>query len=309
VPNEVYRQTRQRLADLVSTKAAERVLDDAMRRRGYTEDSISSRQMSRMLKGPVLQELESILPRAGLKHKLREIGLDLEASSTPSPRNATKVPSADVIAPLPTPEPSIVQTRGVTNPSFELELDDDRPSWQPTEVITAPPAGAAARYQADLFSSDDVLLDEGSVRRLPDPGSGTHAVADDRPARGRVVAEAGRAAMVLVEAEPLPSEQLKAAVVRFAKIDSVQQVAALRSDGEVVEARGGAVDLSSLGLLIISVLGLLRRHGAVRSYYLRLDTGQLFLFPFGPDTIVVVGRSNLNLGAVFTALAALEEEL
>ena len=49
--------------------------------------------------------------------------------------------------------------------------------------------------------------------------------------------------------------------------------------------------------------------GHIRSYYLQHPQGQLFLFPVGQDTLIVVGRTNLNLGAVFIALAALEEEL
>ena len=80
-----------------------------------------------------------------------------------------------------------------------------------------------------------------------------------------------------------------------------------RTDGTVVETRGRAIDLESLGLLAASGLGLLRRHGPIRSYYLRHPQGQLFLFPVGQDTLIVVGRTNLNLGAVFIALAALEE--
>jgi hypothetical protein len=307
VPNEVYRQTRERLAGLVSARAAKRVLDNAMRRRGYSSDSISPHQMKGMLMGPVLSDLEAILPRAGLQRNLREVGRALDALHAP----------AEAPRPSAAPSTSVPTSRGATPSSiarsFQLETDDERPRHRPAGFVPAPdlprPGGPSAPHAA----AQVVEVEPDEVELVPlaivDPQPDTGAADTPSPLAGKLVAQVEEAPAPAPTVEPLPANILKAAVLRFAKIESVQQVAALRSDGSVVEARGRAVDLDSLGLLISSSLGLLRRHGPIRSYYLQHSRGQMFLFPVGQDTLIVVGRTNLNLGAVFTALAALEEEL
>lgn len=310
MPNEVYRETRERLAGLVSARAAKRVLDDAMRRRGYSSDSISSHQMKGMLMGPVLADLEAILPRAGLQRNLREVGRALDALHAPTePPRPSAAPAAPITPITPIP-PSRGASRGTVAPTFELETDDDRPRRRPAGFVPVPelprPGERPAAVAVELgdIEADEVELDLSPLvdeTAAPDVSGPTSV--------GKLVAELPAPPPAPPLADPLPAESLRGAVLRFAKIESVQQVAALRADGSVVETRGRAVDLESLGLLIASSLGLLRRHGPIRSYYLQHTQGQLFLFPVGQDTLIVVGRTNLNLGAVFTALAALEEEL
>ena len=110
-------------------------------------------------------------------------------------------------------------------------------------------------------------------------------------------------------AAPVAEERLKEIVLRFAQLEHVRQVAAMRTSGEVIEMRGAGVDMAGLGSLAPSSLRLLERHGHIRSYYLLHPQGQLFLFPLAGGIVAIVGNKQLNLGAVFTALAALEEEL
>lgn len=289
-------RTRERLADIVSAKAAQRVLDDAMNRRGLSPDSISPNQMKHMLLGPVLRDLESILPRAGLKRNLHEILATMELSDDPASAVA-EVGSGDAPPPLASAQGVALSSSG---PAFELEADENG-GWARPAGFVAPPKIASPEPAPGVVIAEEPEPEAEIVVEMDPPASiGSGDV--------RLVGEIAEE-MVMVPAEPLPAEVLTAAVLRFARIDSVKQVAALRWDGEVVEARGQAVELGSLGLLITSSLGLLRRHGSIRSYYLRHDRGQMFLFPVGRDTIIIVGQTDLNLGAVFTALAALEEEL
>jgi hypothetical protein len=310
VPNEVYRQTRDRLAGLVSARAAKRVLDNAMRRRGYSSDSISPHQMKGMLMGPVLTDLEAILPRAGLQRNLREVGRALDALHAP-----TEAPRPSAAPSTPVPPARGAAPSSVAR-SFQLEVDEDRPRRRPAGFVPAPdlprpgtaPTAQGAAQVVEVEADEVELVVRPVVGEQPDEGRAGD-VAPPSPLAGMLVGQVEDPPAPAPPADPLPAETLKGAVLRFAKIESVQQVAALRSNGSVVEARGRAVDLDSLGLLISSSLGLLRRHGAIRSYYLQHSRGQLFLFPVGQDTLIVVGRTNLNLGAVFTALAALEEEL
>lgn len=108
---------------------------------------------------------------------------------------------------------------------------------------------------------------------------------------------------------PLSEAVLERMVLAFAHLDHVQQVAALRQSGEVVLARGAGVDLPTLSRLGLLGLKLLSRSGQLRSYYLAHSCGQLFLFPLGADTLVVVGAPELTIGAVLATYAGLKEEL
>ena len=107
---------------------------------------------------------------------------------------------------------------------------------------------------------------------------------------------------------PLSQEQLEAAVLRFAQLEHVKFVAALRADGDVAAKRGSGMDVDALAQLGLIGLKLLRRSGPLRTYYLAHTQGQLFLLPFGEDTLTLVGAPELNVGAVFNTLTSLKEE-
>lgn len=107
----------------------------------------------------------------------------------------------------------------------------------------------------------------------------------------------------------LPSETLHHIALQFAQLEHVKLVAAVRQSGEVVVSRGTAPHLEALYRYGPTALRLLRRTGRVRSYYLVHTEGQLFLLPFQDDTLILIGTTELNLGAVFTTLMKVEEEL
>lgn len=71
--NEVYALTHDGLASMISARAASRLLDGALTRKGHSADSIKPEEMKDVLLGPVLRELEGILPREGVKRNLKII--------------------------------------------------------------------------------------------------------------------------------------------------------------------------------------------------------------------------------------------
>jgi hypothetical protein len=211
VPNEIYATARRELLAVISPRAADRVLDDALAAVEVTPEAVTARQMRALITGPVQAELRAILPTPGLNHVLRAILTDLRAMSS-STAPAAPVAEAQIYAPAP------------------------------------------------LAESD------------------------------------------------LPAAELERIALEFARLEHVIGVAVLR-DGDVAFARGAGFDPQRAAIIVPVAAKLLARRGSWRSYTLTHDRGQCFIIPVGRDFIVLVGRSEFNLGAVLTVLATLEEDL
>lgn len=94
----------------------------------------------------------------------------------------------------------------------------------------------------------------------------------------------------------------------FARLDDVVGVSVVRR-GRVRFHRGEGIEADVAATLVPAAANAFRQRGPWRSYTLEHDRGHLFIVPVGDDHLVVVGRTDFNLGAVLTALATLEEEL
>lgn len=104
----------------------------------------------------------------------------------------------------------------------------------------------------------------------------------------------------------LDEERITAALHLFGEQEAVQQVVILRGS-EVLLSRGSRIATERLPNLVLSTRHLLGRAGKLRVFALERSTGVLFVFPVGSDSIVVVTEPDVNIGAVLTARAALEE--
>jgi hypothetical protein len=169
--------------------------------------------------------------------------------------------------------------------------------------------GLAGRIR-EVKSFDDVRLQGLVTFDPPAPSASPHATAPSAPS-----VAPSQVAVAVLEAEeagrrePLGAEALSRIVLRFAQLDAVKLVTAIRSHGEVVASRGSAANLDALFRYGPTALRLLSRQRQVRSYYLSHTQGQLFLLPFEDDTVILIGTPELNLGTVFTTLSKLKEEL
>jgi hypothetical protein len=119
--------------------------------------------------------------------------------------------------------------------------------------------------------------------------------------KGAPMADSTETKLILSEA------QLENIVMRFAQVEHARLVAAVRENGTIVTSRGAGVDLNSLSRFGLMGLRLLERSGHLRSYYLSHTQGQLFLFCFGRDTVIMLGSSDINVGTVFATLTSLKD--
>ncbi len=291
MPNEVYFRTRDALATLVSERAATRVLDAALRRSHENAEALDERTVRHLLLGPIQRELEGILPRTGLRRTLRRLarqvtdevrslgvnvtqpgpagaGLQDRPHTVLKPVTESSVYLPDVAPPMPDEPRSQTSTAGrSTPPTANLRRD---PSWRSREAAV----GVATATAGDAAAT--------------------------APAHGR---DRSRPTVV---PHPLGAEAMDALSVHFAEIEGVLQVIALRASGGP-QVRGDSVDADALAPLAQSAVRLLGRFGPLRSLVLEHEAGLLFIFPLGRDTIAVLTRANVNMGAVFAARAALEE--
>ena len=303
--NEVYIQALTGVQSLVSARAASRALDNALETKGETPETVDAEVMSRILLGPVLSEFEMILPPEGLKRQLRSLAAGLRKSfpkpepsepdelasdfaDTPSKalenaheESADKVDEVRVNTPERETDPGFVYQ---TNALNEVPASLDLISQSTSSAVPEPtPETASSNLPSDLFEIPQEMLEHVSVAEVaPKPAPPASA--------------------------PLSRETLEAAVLRLAQLEQVKFVAALRSDGEIASQRGSGIDVNALAQLGLVGLKLLRRSGPLRTFYLAHTQGQLFLLPFGNDTLTLVGTPELNVGAVFSTLNALKEE-
>lgn len=94
-PNPVYQRTLQGLSALVSGAAATRLLDKTLADAGLTPARVRVVQMQELLTGPVLDELDRILPRSGLVRNLQAIASELTALAAEPLPPAADPPARD----------------------------------------------------------------------------------------------------------------------------------------------------------------------------------------------------------------------
>src|SRR5690606_6673209 len=92
----------------------------------------------------------------------------------------------------------------------------------------------------------------------------------------------------------------------FADLETVKQIVAVRR-GEVLQASGTGLDAEKLKGLSVATTALLSRAGTLRVFSLEHEAGVLFLFPLRDGALVVLTHPKVNIGAVLSARAALEE--
>lgn len=149
----------------------------------------------------------------------------------------------------------------------------------------------------------DLFITEDDDSPAPRTAAGEPAsVATATKPRAKAVAK-GSDPWLLTEA------QAGDIVLRFAQLEHIRLVAAIRTDGTVVSSRGDGASLEDLARFGMLGLKLLGKVGNLQSFYLLHSLGQLFIFPSKVATLFIVGDTSLNVGAVLSTLTSLKEEL
>ena len=147
-----------------------------------------------------------------------------------------------------------------------------------------------------------------------DPAEPARAALDDRSAlddRGALGSTAAMGAPNHASGPPRTSGEPADpddAVMALAVLDGVDGVAIYDAVGRAVSVRGDMDDAEGLGRVLAASGHLLARHGMLRSFGIVAGGGTLVSVPVSDRWIAISGAPDMNLGAVYAALTALEEE-
>lgn len=186
------------------------------------------------------------------------------------------------------------------------------------------------RRNADEVSGEQMahVLLQGVYRELrgvvPDPGLrrtlrklARAARAWSLPSRGATPSEvragpvhAPPTVLIPVSAEPPRGEPIDvdALAAKLAALDGVHGVGLFEASGRPVDVRGALPDAAALGGMVAAGAALVARREALRSVTIDTPQGRLVAIPVQPRWLALTGTVDVNLGAVYAALAALEEE-
>jgi hypothetical protein len=170
------------------------------------------------------------------------------------------------------------------------------------------------RLVRDLDTLDGAAVFEpGAATAATEPGAASVAsessTAGSHPTGHAPAGVADRA----VRREPglasvsLPSDPGRV-LAALAVLDGVDGVAVFDARGGVVSVRGDVSEAEALGRVIAAGGRLLQRHGDLRTICVTTSAGVIVTVPVPPRWLAVTGAPDLNLGAIYAALAALEEE-
>ena len=116
--------------------------------------------------------------------------------------------------------------------------------------------------------------------------------------------------LVPISAAPPRSEPIDvdALAANLAALDGVHGVGLFEASGRPVDVRGALPDAAELGGMVAAGATLVARQEALRSVTIDTPHGRLVAIPVQPRWLALTGTVDVTLGAVYAALAALEEE-
>ncbi|MDF1523492.1 MAG: hypothetical protein P1P87_11865 [Trueperaceae bacterium] len=169
---------------------------------------------------------------------------------------------------------------------------------RPSEVRAARTAAMASPEAADA-----------SARAHAEPADTAVGVEEVPVAAGSVTVET----VETVTTAPTPAAAVRAVdgdalLARLAAIDGVHGVGRFDQAGRLLQVRGRLPDPVRLGRFLAAGASLLERRDALRTIAIDAPHGRLVAVPTHPHWLALTGAVDLNLGAVYAALAALEEE-
>ena len=304
MPNEVYEAAVEGLSSLVSPRVAKRIIDDSLRATSRTADDVSSTAMRRLLLGRVRSELEGVMPAAAVGPGLIQLAEELQSSGSSGRmpwwrrigrerRSRSDAAAGDTkkVSPRDTDSREAERERlGVTRSSVYLPGGD--PGMTPETAPTAPRTSAPSRGSSN-----------GSSRAAVAVASASSSQTNSSP----TAVSAGAPLAVTQKALPtLTPDLIERALRVFADLETVRQIVAVQR-GEVIQASGTGLDAERLTGLSVATTGLLSKAGTLRVFSLEHQAGVLFLFPLRDGALVVLTQPKVNIGAVLSARAALEE--
>lgn len=90
MPNKMYQYVHNSLSTMVSARVARRALKATLKNKGLTPNNVDLISMLDILKGPIFDEFQLILPRDGLKRNLTQLMSEIKSLEKKAAKEAVK---------------------------------------------------------------------------------------------------------------------------------------------------------------------------------------------------------------------------
>lgn len=339
MPNPVFRLTARSLSKVVSGRAAETMLSASLRDLKLSPDTVTARDMQRVLSGPLERRLSQALPGTAAFDKLRALSrrlerLDLRASDL-FDRSARTViwdqedtdtqwsdeerllgappPSADESG-RPRPANSASSLRpGPISPNAGKPLPGN--SSLPTHPPARPLSFTGQNEESVNDLSANPPIDPSSNDSLEAPladGPGTDHVSADHVSADNFSAEDFEFSdpdYVHLQAavkryELLTTQGQDALLYELARHPGVQTVVLCSTDGQVLSVRApqGAPQLGS----VVAATAMLFRQRELRLLSADLGSATVCMRVVGHHCVAILARGSVNVGRLLTELQQIE---
>jgi hypothetical protein len=157
----------------------------------------------------------------------------------------------------------------------------------------------------DLFASAEIALPFDASPPPPPPSSALRSTLP-RPTPALATGDSRRSA----QRRPTPALRgdPERVLLALAALEGVQGTALFDAVGAVRRVRGELPQPEAVGRFVAGAGSELLRHGEARSLCVQSSAGVIIAVPVPPHWLAVTGAPDLNVGSVYTALSALEEE-
>ncbi len=340
--NNVYLTVCDALSLIVSRRAAENIVRDALALAQTDPDQITVREMQDLLRGRIFARLQTIMPVAQARGEVKVLLAKLESTVRKVlPLTPEVLEGLDALRNEFAPYRDLDHARAH---SVQLGIETLAESSDPVKALNAlwaeldllrqeqglisPAHGFSERdFEAvDLdfldteFAFDDPFASEvdrpvpaALLASIPESAQSGSSLPESLQAES--VAEPAQAApTVAVMARPrarqLGTPEAQDRVLsRFALEEGVLGVALTDRMGEVVQARLPNGESSQLAGMSAATAMLLSKHKPFEVFYANLADASVFIAPLEDLLLTILGDAQVNVGRVLSEVKAIKEEL
>ena len=330
--NSVYNTVCDALSGIVSRRAAENIVREALTSANTDPERVTAGEMQSLLKSAVFARLQQIIPVAQAKGEIKQILTRLEKSFSPQKPSALT--------------PEVLEGLMALQAEFRpyAKLSQPRAQRLRGALQTLPESADPVKTLNTLWAELDLLQLELSGRTLPAPlmqppltddlmlSSGEYAlnyefdelqvgVAPESNA-GSLRVDPMIAVPVLTPPAPRPnpvhqsaSFDLKTtagrevALSHFALEEGVVGVLLTDRLGTVLASRLSSGDDDHLAAVVAATTLLLERHRSFKLFYTHLAEVSAFIGSAHPYLLTVLSDDRVNVGRILSAMASLEEDV
>jgi hypothetical protein len=323
--NNIHRTVCDALSLIVSRRAAENIVRDALALEKLDADRITAREMQDLLRGRIFARLQTIMPVAQARGEVKMLlsklettmrkvlpltpevleGLDALRAEFAPYQNLDHVRAQNVQLGIETLAESPDPVKALNALWAELDL-----LQQEQGFVTAP---TPARFSESDFEGVDLdfLESEFSLDELNESENDTVAAAVASSAAPAQVAQAApTAVLVRPRARQLGTPEAQDRVLsRFALEEGVLGVALTDRTGDVVQARLPNGEADQLAGMSAATAMLLSKHKPFEVFYANLVDASVFIVPLEDVLLTILGDAHINVGRVLSEVKAIKEEL